>query len=91
MTDDHLQRRADALASRVEALAAALRTSGVSEEASAQLLARASEAVLHALNLDLLTAGTLPAPTDERVPAPTSYCLVFGARDESARALRTAA
>jgi hypothetical protein len=54
MADDPLQRRADELAARVEALAAALHDGGVSEEASAQLLARASTAVLQALRLELL-------------------------------------
>jgi hypothetical protein len=54
MADDPLQRRADELAARVEALAAALRDGGVPEEASAQLLARASTAVLTALRLELL-------------------------------------
>jgi ABC-type nitrate/sulfonate/bicarbonate transport system substrate-binding protein len=52
--DDRLQRRADVLAARVEALAEALRTCGAPEEASAQLLSRASAAVLQALNLELL-------------------------------------
>jgi len=54
MTDDRLQRRADGLAARVEALALALKASGASEEASAQLLSQASAAVLQALRLDLL-------------------------------------
>jgi hypothetical protein len=54
MVDDRLQRRADGLAARVEALAEALRAGGVSEEASAELLARASAAVLQALRLELL-------------------------------------
>ena len=54
MTDDRLQRRADRLAARVEALAQALREGGVPEEASAQLLSRASAAVLQALQLELL-------------------------------------
>jgi hypothetical protein len=54
MTDDPLQRRADGLAARVEALAEALRASGASEEASAQLLSQASAAVLQALRLELL-------------------------------------
>ncbi|HKN63594.1 MAG TPA: hypothetical protein VJV76_04600 [Gaiellaceae bacterium] len=55
MTDDRLQRRADGLAARVEALAQALRASGASEEASAQLLSQASAAVLQALRLEELT------------------------------------
>ena len=56
MTDDRLQRRADGLAARVETLAEALRASGASEEASAELLSHASTAVLHALRLELLLA-----------------------------------
>lgn len=62
MADDRLQRRADGLAARVEALAEALRAGGVCEEASAQLLSRASAAVLHALNLELLLEQPRPAP-----------------------------
>src|SRR3954447_23340361 len=52
MTDERLQRRADGLAARVEALAQALKASGASEEASAELLSRASAAVLQALRLE---------------------------------------
>jgi hypothetical protein len=54
MTDDRLQRRADGLATRVEALAQALRASGASEEESAQLLSQASAAALQALRLEEL-------------------------------------
>jgi hypothetical protein len=54
VTDDRLQRRANRLAARVEALADALQASGASEEASAQLLTQASVAVLQALRLELL-------------------------------------
>jgi hypothetical protein len=54
MTDDSLQRRADELAERVEALAEALRAGDVPEGASAQLLSSASAAVLQALRLELL-------------------------------------
>lgn len=61
MADDRLQRRADRLAARVEALAQALRASGVSEEPSARLLAHASTAVLQALRLELMTAESLGA------------------------------
>lgn len=56
MTDDRLQRRANRLAAHVEALAEALHASGVSEEASAQLLAQAAAVVLQALRLELLVA-----------------------------------
>jgi hypothetical protein len=54
MVDDRLQRCTDGLAASVEALAQALRASGVSDEASAQLLSNASAAVLQALRLELL-------------------------------------
>ncbi len=66
MTDDRLQRRADGLAARVEALAQALRASGVAEEASAQLLSHASTAVLHALRLELLVEQSEPAAEPQR-------------------------
>lgn len=63
MTDDRLQRHADRLAARVEALAQALQASGISEEASAGLLSSASAAVLQALRLEVLveTPGRLAA------------------------------
>ena len=54
MPDDPLQRRADGLVERIDALAEALRAGGVSEEASAEVLSRASSAVLQALRLELL-------------------------------------
>jgi len=54
VNDDRLQGHADRLAARVEALAEALHASGVSEEASAQILSQASAAVLQALRLELL-------------------------------------
>jgi hypothetical protein len=54
MPDDPLQRRADRLVERIDALADALRAGGVSEEASAEVLSQASSAVLQALRLELL-------------------------------------
>jgi hypothetical protein len=54
MPDDPLQRRADRLVERIDALAEALRAGGVSEEASAELLSQASSAILQALRLELL-------------------------------------
>jgi hypothetical protein len=57
MTDDRLQRSADRLAARVEALAGALQESGASEEASAELLSSASAAVLQALHLEVLVGA----------------------------------
>jgi hypothetical protein len=70
MTDDRLQRRADRLAARVEALARALSAGGVPEDASTQLLSNASAAVLQALRLELLverpTLANEPASRLER-------------------------
>lgn len=54
MPDDPLQRRADRLVERVDALAEALRAGGVSDDASAELLSQASSAILQALRLELL-------------------------------------
>jgi hypothetical protein len=54
MPDDPLQRRAERLVERIDALADALRAGGVSEEASAEVLSQASSAVLQALRLELL-------------------------------------
>ena len=54
MPDDPLQRRADRLVERVDALAEALRAGGISEEASAELLSQAASAALQALRLELL-------------------------------------
>lgn len=68
--DDRLQRRADILAARVEALAEALRAAGVQEEASARLLSHASAAVLQALNLELLLERSETAIEPPQPPAP---------------------
>jgi hypothetical protein len=54
MPDDPLQRRADRLVERIDALADALRAGDVSEEASTEVLSQASSAVLQALRLELL-------------------------------------
>jgi hypothetical protein len=70
MADDRLQRRADGLAARVEALAEALRAGGVPEEASAQLLSNASAAVLQALRLELLVEQRTPAAAPQRSLVP---------------------
>jgi hypothetical protein len=89
MTDDHLQRHADLLAARVEALAEALRDGGIAEDVSAQLLSRASAAVLQALNLEALRASVTSASDRKRVPAQASYCVVFDASDAPFRTLAT--
>jgi Mrp family chromosome partitioning ATPase len=51
---DSLQTRADAFAARIEALAAALRASGVPGETAERLISQASAAALQALTLELL-------------------------------------
>jgi len=70
MADDRLQRRADELAARVDALAEALRAGGVPEETSARVLSNASAAVLQALRLELLVEQPPPeaAPKRNREP-----------------------
>lgn len=70
MADDRLQRRADGLAARVEALAEALHAGGVPEEASAQLLSNASAAVLQALRLELLVEERQVAAAPRRSLVP---------------------
>ncbi|MGH3009715.1 MAG: hypothetical protein ACRDLM_09985 [Gaiellaceae bacterium] len=61
MPDGVLQERSERLAARVDALAGALRASGVSDAAASRLLEAASTAVLHALTLELLLESE-PAP-----------------------------
>jgi hypothetical protein len=62
MVEAALQERAAQLAARVDGLARALKAAGVSEENASRLLTRASEAVLHALTLDLLLSERKPKP-----------------------------
>jgi hypothetical protein len=70
MLDGALQERSDRLAARVDALASALRASGVSDAAAARLLEAASTAVLHALTLELLLAPEpIAVPAVEPEPA----------------------
>jgi hypothetical protein len=62
MSPGELQDRSDRLASLVDELGAALRSSGVSDEAASRLLANASAAVLDALTLDLRLPDDPPVP-----------------------------
>ncbi len=66
MLDGALQERSERLAAGVDALARALRESGVPDADGARLLEAASTAVLHALTLELLLA---PEPAPVAVPA----------------------
>lgn len=68
MASDPLQSRADALAARIEAFAAALRAGGVAAESSERLLSQASAAALQALTLELLLQQA--EPSDEASPGP---------------------
>lgn len=64
------------LTDRIDALAAALRLAGVSQEQSSSLLASASAAAMHALTLDALLddrslRAARPEPVAAVEPAPT--------------------
>jgi hypothetical protein len=76
MASDPLQSRADVLATRIEALAAALRGSGVAQETSEPLLVRASAAALQALTLELLVEqadAPIPAELPSRAARARSF------------------
>ncbi len=66
MSPAALQDRSERLASLVDELGAALRGSGVADDAAARVLESASAAVLDALTLDLM----LPDDPPVRVAAP---------------------
>lgn len=67
MSPGALQDRSERLASLVDDLGAALRGSGVDDDAALRLLENASAAVLDALTLDLMLAEDPPRPA---APAP---------------------
>jgi hypothetical protein len=58
------------LTERVDALAAALRAAGVSQEQAASLLASAATASMHALMLDAVLDDQLKPAAAEPAPAP---------------------
>ena len=60
-----VESNAVALTDRIDALGAALRAAGVSEEQSASLLASAAAATMHALTLDALLEDAAPRPSLE--------------------------
>jgi hypothetical protein len=60
MSPHALQERSEHLASLVDGLGAALRSSGVADETASRLLESASAAVLDALTIDLMLAGDPP-------------------------------
>ena len=68
MSPGALQDRSDRLAALVEGLGAALRSSGVAEDATSRLLENASAAVLDALTLDLMFTDDPPAPRVSSAP-----------------------
>jgi hypothetical protein len=70
MSPDALQDRSERLAALVDGLSAALRSSGVAEDAAARMLENASAAVLDALTLDLMLADDPPAPAAAPVEEP---------------------
>jgi hypothetical protein len=73
MSPDALEDRSERLAALVDALGAALQSSGVADDAMSRVLENASAAVLDALTLDLMLAEDPPAPRVAEVfeePAP---------------------
>jgi hypothetical protein len=68
MSPGALQDRTERLASLVDKLGAALRSTGVADDAAARLLENASAAVLDALTLDLM----LPDDSPVAAPAPAA-------------------
>jgi hypothetical protein len=62
MSSGTLQDRADRLAALVHELGAAMRSSGVDDDAASRLLENASAAVLDALTLDLMFTGDVSTP-----------------------------
>lgn len=62
MSPAALQDRSERLASLVEALGSALRSSGVPDDAASRVLEKASAAVLDALTLDLMFPDDAAAP-----------------------------
>lgn len=61
MSPDALQDRSERLAALVDGLGAALRSSGVADDAASRVLESASAAVLDALTLDVMLADDPPA------------------------------
>jgi hypothetical protein len=58
---------------RIDALAAALRTAGVSDDQASRILASAATAAMHAVTLDALLARPAAAPpATEALPAATT-------------------
>lgn len=61
MSSGALQDRSERLAALVEQLGAALRSSGVADDAAARVLENASAAVLDALTLEVMLTDARPA------------------------------
>lgn len=72
MSPGALQDRSERLASLVDGLGAALRKSGVGDDAASRLLENASAAVLDALTLDLMLADDSPLPVAAPVEEPAA-------------------
>ena len=72
MTPGALQDRSERLASLVDTLGAALRGSGVSDEAASRLLECAAAAVLDALTLDVMLPNDPPSPATAPAEQPAA-------------------
>ena len=79
MSPGALQERSERLASLVDGLSAALRSSGVADDAASRLLENASAAVLDALTLDLMLPDDSPVPTAVAVEATVEPTLPLAA------------
>lgn len=72
MTPGALQDRSERLASLIDELGAALRGSGVADDAASRMLENASAAVLDALTLDLMLPDDPPVPAAAPVAPPAA-------------------
>ena len=71
MSPGALQDRSERLASLIDGLGAALRSSGVADDAASRLLESASAAVLDALTLDLMLPDDSPVHVAAPIEEPT--------------------
>jgi hypothetical protein len=73
-----IESTATTLTERIDALAAALRAAGVSQEQAASLLASAATASMHALMLDAVLEDQLKAAPAQPVAAPAERLDIRG-------------
>jgi hypothetical protein len=79
MSPGALLDRSERLASLIDGLGAALRDSGVADDAASRLLENASAAVLDALTLDLMLSHDPPVPAASPAEPPVEPTLPLAA------------